>query len=731
MTVLADLVEGQSARTALGSAATYTIPTTAASGRALATDDYVFRIQTASGNTARNPVADAAWRTVVPYGAVSGGTASFGLLCAVRGSGETYTGTLSTTVGTDATSATLLWGDGAVADVSQWIVGTAKARITAPAETLTCTAPSITTTEPNTRVYAFAFERTTADETTANVAVSGTGWTKLTFLESATASDTTVTVAYKDMVTAGATGACTFTYANTHANNGLGVQVGLPPVPDSAPSVSATFTGSGTLSAAVSSSPQPIAATFSGAGTLSCSVVPLGTPIERWVSQQPYYVAHRGRSAPGLQPEMTMAAYDAAVAWGAKALEISVWRSSDGEWVCNHDADTGRVFSGTNLTISSSTWATLSTKTTITGARPICRLQDVLDAYADSHILIVENKPTASYSAFLDLLDSYDPTDGRIIVKQYYDNDAAYIAASTRGRKTWGYAYDADVLNTGDLYRWDFITLNYDATQSHWDTALASGKPVAAHVCLTAAHATTGLAKGANGVMAGDFEDIIPEGPVQVGADFTGAGTLSATVVARRAVTAPFTGSGTLTATVREVERVAAGFTGSGTLSATVVPVHAITAPLTGSGTLTASVVEVERVVAALSGSGTLTAVVSAVGGPVVVGATFTGSGTLGATVVPRFAIAAPFTGAGTLGASVRQRFTITAPFGGMGTLTATVTATGGTVAVVATFTGAGTLSAVVLNPGAVVRDITVEGTAKPDPWQGRAASPHWKGSLL
>ena len=711
MTVLADLLEGQSARTALGSGTTYTIPTTAASGRALATNDYVLRIQTASGNTPRVPEADAGWRTVVPYGAVSGGTAAFGLLAAVRGSGELYTGTLNSAGGTDATSATLLWGDGAIADASQWIVGTAKSRSQAPTETVTCTAPSITTTVANTRVYAFAYERTTAEETTDNVTVSGSGWTKLTFLESATASDTTVTVAYKDMVTPGATGACTFTYVNSHASNGLGVQLGLPPVPDSAPSVTAGFTGSGTLSAAVSSSPQPITAAFSGAGTLTATATRVGTPIEQWSAARPFYVAHRGRSAPGLQPEMTMAAYDAAVAWGAKALEVSVWRSSDGEWVCNHDPDTGRVFSGTNLTISSSTWATLSTKATITGARPICRLQDVLDAYGSSHIIIVENKPTAAYAAFLDLLDTYDPTDSRIIVKQYYDNDAAFAAASSRGRKTWGYAYDADVLNAGDLYRWDFITLNYDATQSHWDTALASGKPVAAHVCLTATHAATGLSKGAVGVMAGDFADIIPAGPIQVAAVFTGSGTLSATVTARRAVVAPFTGAGTLSVTVREVERVTAGFTGAGTLTAAVVARRAVTAPLSGSGTLSASV--------------------QAVGGVPTVTATFSGSGSLAATVREVERVVATFTGSGTLTAAVRARFARSAPFGGAGSLVAVVKASGGAAVVVATFTGSGTLACVVVNPGAIVRNVTLSGELAPDPHHGTMPDRPWKGALL
>ncbi|MGH3443538.1 MAG: glycerophosphodiester phosphodiesterase [Nitriliruptorales bacterium] len=56
---------------------------------------------------------------------------------------------------------------------------------------------------------------------------------------------------------------------------------------------------------------------------------------------RPLVVAHRGASTEA--PEHTRAAYDAAVAAGADAVEVDVRLSRDGVLVCVHDADLERV----------------------------------------------------------------------------------------------------------------------------------------------------------------------------------------------------------------------------------------------------------------------------------------------------------------------------------------------------------------------------------------------------
>lgn len=76
-----------------------------------------------------------------------------------------------------------------------------------------------------------------------------------------------------------------------------------------------------------------------------------------------------------------------------------------------------------------------------------------------------------------------------------------------------------------------------------------------------------------------------------VTADFTGSGTLTASVATAGAVTADFTGTGILTATVVEREIVTASFTGSGTFTAATVEREIVTASFAGSGTLSASVI--------------------------------------------------------------------------------------------------------------------------------------------
>ncbi|MGN6160291.1 MAG: glycerophosphodiester phosphodiesterase [Marmoricola sp.] len=72
--------------------------------------------------------------------------------------------------------------------------------------------------------------------------------------------------------------------------------------------------------------------------------------------RQPRVVAHRGASA--LYPEHTIAAYRAAIAQGADALECDVRLTADGELVCLHDRTLRRTGSRDGL-VSTSTLAQL------------------------------------------------------------------------------------------------------------------------------------------------------------------------------------------------------------------------------------------------------------------------------------------------------------------------------------------------------------------------------------
>ena len=99
-------------------------------------------------------------------------------------------------------------------------VGTTKDRTKEPAETTTVTAQKI---DGATGLkFAYAFERTAAEETRSQVALS-TGWEMVEFAAQEGSNYQTVAVAQGD----GSTDAL-FTYPNAQATNGLGVQVVVP-----------------------------------------------------------------------------------------------------------------------------------------------------------------------------------------------------------------------------------------------------------------------------------------------------------------------------------------------------------------------------------------------------------------------------------------------------------------------------------------------------------------------
>ena len=223
------------------------------------------------------------------------------------------------------------------------------------------------------------------------------------------------------------------------------------------------------------------------------------------------YWAHRGGSADW--PEMTMRAYTNAVWRGARALEISVHRSSDGVWIMSHDANLTRV-TATDHVISSTASGTLlgvPVDTPTTGG-VIGRLEDVLETYPDL-LLIVDNKPNAQISTFLNLLKTVPNWQEHVIVKfdgQY--GKATGEAAKAAGFKTCAYLYAnnyAAHLDSIDPYT-DYHGMEHGADQTVWDAVLAKGKPVWGHVCQTLTQANAAISKGASIVQCAGVKAIIP-----------------------------------------------------------------------------------------------------------------------------------------------------------------------------------------------------------------------------
>ena len=102
------------------------------------------------------------------------------------------------------------------------VVGQVKKRQADPTETVTVTAPDV----PGTKGLAlgFAFERTSAAETSDQVTVSG-GWDRLAYAAQDGSNYQTVLVARR---AASAAGDLTVTYPNAQGSNGAGVQVVIP-----------------------------------------------------------------------------------------------------------------------------------------------------------------------------------------------------------------------------------------------------------------------------------------------------------------------------------------------------------------------------------------------------------------------------------------------------------------------------------------------------------------------
>jgi hypothetical protein len=133
---------------------------------------------------------------------------------------------------------------------------------------------------------------------------------------------------------------------------------------------------------------------------------------------------------------------------------------------------------------------------------------------------------------------------------------------------------------------------------------------------------------------------------------------------------------------------VSASFTGTGALAATAVPRFTAAAAFTTTGQLTATVAPQHPVAAVLAGSGTLAATIVLQGS---VTATLAGTGAFTAAVTGAGATAAVLAGSGTLTATVAPIIPATAVLAAVGALSATATPL---LAATVALSGTGTLTA-------------------------------------
>lgn len=240
------------------------------------------------------------------------------------------------------------------------------------------------------------------------------------------------------------------------------------------------------------------------------SSVAARTPLQQWIAAAPMYIAHRGGDANW--PEGTAFAYAQAAEWNSSvALEVPVWRTSDGVWVVSEDATTRRVF-GADYKIRSTPWATLAALRSRRGNYPMARLvNDVLDVYGHARILFIDDKADSDVKAFLDLLDASGGS-ARLVVKSYWQSVNAAKQAHDRGYVTWGYYYEKDMTRfAATQSKFDMLGLNYTAPRADFATMRATGKPVIAHILANAAAAGAALRDGVQGLMVSAVEQVVPK----------------------------------------------------------------------------------------------------------------------------------------------------------------------------------------------------------------------------
>lgn len=195
-------------------------------------------------------------------------------------------------------------------------------------------------------------------------------------------------------------------------------------------------------------------------------------------STRPFYSAHRGSG--GNWPEHTMVSYSNAVRHGMKAIEISACATSDKVLFCQHDLSMART-TGVSATAASLPWdsvkdLTVTAAETDNPSQPranITLLKDVLDRYAESHVIFMEDKQGSNALEVLDLMDSYKDSTQHFIWKQWA-GAGQYNAAVSRGYKAWGYFQTQDFVNF-ELWapRFQIIGIHTGCTDDQFRQAVA------------------------------------------------------------------------------------------------------------------------------------------------------------------------------------------------------------------------------------------------------------------
>jgi len=261
----------------------------------------------------------------------------------------------------------------------------------------------------------------------------------------------------------------------------------------------------------------------------TAAVMPGGAwSVDRLLAIDGFTVGHRGGSVDWA--EMSMRAYTEAVLRNVDAVEISVSRTIDGVWFGLHDETLLRT-SGVDIDPATLTWRQVQDYLCAApaggdprfGAQQYERLVDLLDAYATSHVILLDPKYHSGAvwrPEFFALIEAAVPrAQDHVVIKWSGGGTSLADDAAALGYDTVGYFYQSDYLANpagvlANAGHWSWLELEHGAPQSTWDAFLALGKPVIGFTAATAAQRQTALDKGAAGVMCSGIRAI--KGPAVI-----------------------------------------------------------------------------------------------------------------------------------------------------------------------------------------------------------------------
>lgn len=244
--------------------------------------------------------------------------------------------------------------------------------------------------------------------------------------------------------------------------------------------------------------------------------MPSGTKVSQlFKNNKKVMMAHRGGSLD--YSEHSARGFTQCVMLGVDVLEFSVARTSDGVWFGLHDDTLNRTTPelAANYKPAEHTWAEISQLTQVVPSggdsnfprQPYMKLGD-LSVYFGSHTIFIDPKVigSANIPALFTYLKTFPNWADTFVIK--YFHSATWLAdmARTAGFKSWGYYYVTDMDGTNSPQigttagSWDYLGLEYSASQTYWDQIKAYGKPVIAHIVPTATAAASAFAKGADGL---------------------------------------------------------------------------------------------------------------------------------------------------------------------------------------------------------------------------------------